>query len=62
MKAVATVGPQLEPLEKAWLRKAVETQRNVLVRSRTKEMVGSDIWNLRGKEIEQLNVLVGKLS
>lgn len=44
-----------------WLKKACETQRHALVRSRGKEMVGSEIYALRTREIDALNELIVKL-
>lgn len=45
-------------LERQWIRKALETQRMQITRARTKEMVGSEIHALRGREIEALTVLL----
>ena len=45
-------------LRRAWIRKALELQRSALIRSRAKEMVGSDIYNLRTKEIEFLDNMI----
>lgn len=44
-----------------WLRKAIETQRAALVRSRTKELAGSEIYQLRTREIDALNSLYNSL-
>lgn len=48
-------------LESQWLKQAVATQRAALTRSRNKEMAASEIYHLRTKEIEMLNVIYSKL-
>lgn len=50
----------LEHMDILWVKAAIETQKNVLTRSRTKEMPGSKIWELRGEEIQALNKLMEK--
>lgn len=50
-----------EPLDRAWVKKSLESQRAMLVRSRGKEMVGSEVHELRGREIAQLDVLIQKV-
>lgn len=52
----------LTALETAWLKKSLETQRAAIVRNRNKEMAGSEIHVLRGKEIDQINNLLHKLA
>lgn len=52
---------ELSLLECQWLRKAVQTQVAALVRARGKELDGSEIHVLRGREIESLNKLLLKL-
>lgn len=52
---------EVKPLEKAWLAKALETLRDKLVRNRMKEMAGSEIYALRGKEIDQVNEILNKI-
>lgn len=52
---------EVKPLEKQWLVKACETLRDKLVRNRMKEMTGSEIYTLRGKEIESLNELLNRI-
>lgn len=54
--------PELTAIEKQWIKKSLETMRNVLMRSRGKEVVGGEIWVLRGKEVDALNVLIGRFS
>lgn len=49
-------------LDRAWIRKSLELQRNSLVRARTKEMVGSEVYVLRGREIEALGALINRFS
>lgn len=53
---------EVTQLEHAWLKKGLETARDKLVRNRMKEMVGSEIYALRGKEIDQVNALLNKIS
>lgn len=48
----------VDVIQKQWIVKSLECQRAALVRSRTKEMVGSDIHALRGKEIDALDHLI----
>lgn len=52
---------QLEGLERAWMARAIEVLRGVLVRSRAKEMPGSEIYELRTKEINALEELALKV-
>lgn len=47
--------------EVEWLRKALQTQRNVLVRLRSKETVGSEIHALRGNEVAAVDSLINKI-
>ncbi len=49
----------LDPIQRAWVAQSLSTQRGVLVRSRTKEMPGGQIHELRGKEIAALDALIG---
>lgn len=53
---------EFDVMELAWLRKSCETQRNVLVRQRGKEQVGSEIHAMRGREVDAINQLLMKLS
>lgn len=53
---------QLDNLERQWVKKALETLKATLVRSRLKEMSGSDIHTLRGKEIETINNLIQRVA
>ena len=53
-------GVVLDVLERQWVRKSLETQRAVIVRGRNKELPGSDIWTLRGKEMDILTNLISK--
>lgn len=52
----------LTAIERQWVLKSLQTQRDVLRRSLAKEMVGSDIHRLRSAEIEQLQALIGRFS
>lgn len=49
-------------IEQLWLKKSVDLQRAALQRARLKELVGSDIYGLRTKELEALQALSLKLS
>lgn len=50
-------GMELSQLERGWIKQALVSQSKMLMRSRTKEIVGGEIWVLRGKEIEIVNTL-----
>ena len=50
----------LTNLEVQWVRKSLELQKTSLQRSLAKEIVGSDIYVLRQREISDLAVLIGK--
>lgn len=45
---------QEDILRKAWIKKALELQKMALIRARQKEMVGSEIYALRTKEIQMV--------
>jgi len=47
----------LDVLERGWIKQALMNQSKMLQRSRTREIVGGEIWSLRGKEIEVVNTL-----
>lgn len=47
----------LSNIERQWIAKAIQTQRDSLQRSLTRELQGSEIYNLRKSEIEQLDRL-----
>jgi len=50
----------LTSAERAWVCVSLQTQRNVLHRSRQKEMAGGPVWHLRGDEIKALDALIGR--
>jgi hypothetical protein len=52
----------LTVLDVAWIVQSAGTQRNVLIRSRNKEIQGGEVWALRGREIDALNALILKFS
>lgn len=52
---------ELQPLDVAWIKKSLELQRSALARARQKEMPGSEIDVLRGREIDQLVDLIRRL-
>ena len=49
-------------LEKLWIKKSLETQRAALNRSLNKEIIGSDIYGLRAREIQVLDSIIVKVS
>lgn len=51
---------ELLPLEKQWIKKALKDLMATLQRARLKELDGSEIYQLRGKEIEQLQQIFNK--
>lgn len=51
---------ELTTMERAWIKKALELQRTALLRSRMKEVPGSEIWTLRGREVEALTGVIGR--
>lgn len=51
---------ELSSLERQWVRKSLELQRASLQRSVSKEIVGSDIFVLRRREIADLDALINK--
>jgi len=50
----------LTAAERAWVAVSLQTQRNVVNRSRQKEVAGGPVWHLRGDEIKALDALIGK--
>lgn len=48
---------ELTPVERMWIVRCLASQRQMLSRARQKEMPGSDIWHLRGREIDDLGEL-----
>lgn len=55
------VSIEVTVLQRQWLAKALDTQRKVLVRSRSSEMAGSEIFELRGREIAAVDELIAKV-
>lgn len=51
---------EFESMERQWMRKALETQRQALVRSCSKEFQGSEIYELRQKEIRAVDALLAR--
>lgn len=45
-------------LERAYVKKALQSFRVTVVRMRSKELVGSEIHTLRGKEFDELSKLI----
>jgi len=56
------VAVELAVLDRQWIRRALETQRNVIVRARAKELAGSEIYELRTREVSQINAVLDKVS
>lgn len=48
----------LGPVDRAWVRRALEALRAQLVRARTKEMAGSEIYELRTREVNAVSSLL----
>lgn len=48
--------------ERAYLARACVTLRQALIRARQKEISGSQVWEFRGAEIDDLTALLGRLS
>lgn len=48
-------------LERLYVSRALASYRASLVRSRNKEMVGSEVWRIRGNEIDRVADIVRKL-
>lgn len=63
MATAAEVKKSLEfdALERSWIRIAIQNQIKMIGRARTKELVGGDVWILRGKEMETLQAIAGKV-
>lgn len=51
-----------DPLAKLWVQRSLEFQRAALIRSRTKEVPGGEIYVLRSKEINYLTSLIEEYS
>lgn len=49
-------------MEKQYLQKAVDSLRQQIVRSRAKELPGSDVYKFRTQDIAALDVLRNKLA
>ncbi|WNK14296.1 MAG: hypothetical protein [Microvirus sp.] len=60
-KSAVVVTLSLDNLQKAWVKKSVETMRAVLVRSRGREVPGSEIDQLRGREVQALDAILALL-
>ena len=58
---VVKVSDLFDALERNWIKKALETQRTSLARARSKEVVGSEIHELRGKELGSIDALIRKM-
>lgn len=58
----ATQRFELDVLEKQWIVKALESQRNMVVRARNREMAGSEIYMLRSKEIQAIDAIHAKFA
>lgn len=49
-----------DTVERLWIQRALIGERERLLRGRAKEVAGSEIWALRGKELEFLNALIAR--
>lgn len=62
-KAVSDVSTvELSKIDRLWIRKCIEFQRVALKRSIAKEVPGSELSELRGREIKMLLDLEGRFS
>lgn len=61
-KVVSVPGSDLTALERQWILQSLRTQFSVLNRSRAKEITGSEIWSLRGREMDAVNSLIHRFS
>ena len=61
-KVTAVAGSDLTAMERQWIVQSLKTQYAVLQRSRNKEHVGSEIYMLRGRELDALNALITRFS
>lgn len=52
--------PELSVVERAYVKRALDVLKGTLIRSRSKEMVGSDIFALRTKEIDTISGIMEK--
>lgn len=50
----------LEIMERAWIKKALEDKVKALSRNRANEIPGTEIYDLRTREIQYVNTLIGK--
>lgn len=55
---MATDVKQLDVLKRVWVCKSLELQKSALMRSRNKEIPGSEIYGLRTREIQFLEDLI----
>lgn len=60
MATVSTTTVEVSVLERNWIKKALALQSKSLERSLANEMQGSEIFELRRKEIEAVAVLITK--
>lgn len=60
--AEATKKFDFDAVDRQWLRIACDNQIKMLMRARTKEVVGGEVHAMRGREIDQLNKLKEKLA
>lgn len=50
----------IEVMDRQWIHSSLQAKRDQLVRARNKETSGSQVWVIRGQEIEQLNALINR--
>lgn len=61
-KVISVPGSDLTSMERMWICTSLKTQFAVLQRSRNKENPGSEIFALRGRELEALSALITRFS
>lgn len=49
-----------DAMDRQWIYRALVALRAMLIRSRGKEAAGSEIWTLRGREIDTLSTLMSR--
>lgn len=50
-----------DPEDRVRIRAAIHQYRNVVVRMRAKEIVGSEVYELRGRELQRVDSIIARL-
>jgi len=58
--AVGDVKMELSSLEKQWVQAALAVLKQVVTRKRNSEKVGSDVYNIRVREIQEIDTLINR--